>query len=196
MQKLIIHIHGFLSANNSERVQLLQNHIHHHQLPIELISPKLPNNPEAAIQLLSDLIEKALKQEKEVALIGHSMGGYFATWLATQFDLRAVLINPVVRGYEIMCEFFGECYNPHTDEYFSIGEEDIAFLTTIHLENINKPERFLMLQQLGDEITEPDDAIKYYQECQSIIEPDGCHDFDHFERHIETAIDFLFNSFD
>ena len=192
MDKLIIHIHGFLSANDAERVKSLRQHITNHDLPIEVISPQLPNTPKAAIELLETIIAEEQNKGKNIALIGHSMGGYFATYLAAKFNLNAALINPVVRGYEIMCEFFGDCYNPLTDEYFSIAEEDIGFLTTINLEHIPNPTQLLVMQQLGDEITDPNDAIAHYQPCQLIVEPGGCHDFDNFEQHLDKVLQFLF----
>ena len=80
-------------------------------------------------------------------LIGHSMGGYFATYLATRHDLKAVLVNPVVRGYEIMCEFYGPVHNPHTGRDFDIDETDIDYLLSIYLETLAEPSRFLLMQQ-------------------------------------------------
>lgn len=192
MNDLLIHIHGFLSSNDADRVAALREHLKAGGLDVDVISPQLPNTPELAVQLIEKIIGEEIGSRRSIALIGHSLGGYFATYIASKHQLRTVLVNPVVRGYEIMCEFFGECYNPHTDEKFEIGEADIEYLVNIHLEELPNPDLFLVMQQLGDEITEPDHALDYYRPCKWIVEDGGCHDFSNFENHAEAVIDFLF----
>ena len=191
---LLIHIHGFLSANNADRVVALQTHVSEHQLNLDVISPQLPENPQPAMETLEKIIQQEITQRQSITLVGYSLGGYFATWLASRYKLRTVLVNPIVRGYDIMCEFFGECYNPHTDVKFSIGEQDIEFLISIYLETLPDPELFLVMLQLGDEITDPKDALEYYAQCELLVEDGGTHEFEHFEKHLETVFNFLYPS--
>lgn len=191
MSELLIHIHGFLSASNAARVGALKDYIAANHLNMDIISPQLPNNPKAAVELLDRLIERESPHRDSIALIGHSLGGYFSTYLASKHGLKTVLVNPVVRGYEIMCEFFGEGYNPHTDEKFEIGEDDIAYLVEIHLEHIPDRSLFMVMQQLGDEITDPDEALTYYKGCKLVIEQGGCHEFSGIENHLKSIFDFL-----
>ncbi len=194
MNNLLIHIHGFLSSNDADRVAALREYIKASDLDVDVISPQLPNAPRLAIELIEKIIDEEKASRRSIALIGHSLGGYLATYIASKYQLRAVLVNPVVRGYEIMCEFFGECYNPHTGERFEIGEADIEYLASLHLEKIPNPSLFLVMQQLGDEITDPGDALDYYRQCKLVIENGGCHDFSHFESHAETVVSFLFGT--
>ena len=192
MEDLIIHVHGFLSANNAERVVVLKDYVEKEEKSIEVISPRLSNTPRIAVEQLHEIIKKEKLRRRRVGLVGYSLGGYFATYLASQYDLPAVLINPVVRGYDIMCEFFGECYNEHTGEHFDIGEADIDFLIGLHLEPLPNPERFMVLLQKGDEIVDPAEALAYYEDSALIVEEGGCHEFEHFENHVAKVIDFLF----
>lgn len=194
MRDLLIHIHGFLSANNADRVVALQKYVEANGLAIDVISPRLSDTPEAAIQQLEQLILTERNNYRSIGLVGYSLGGYFATYLAEKYDLRAVLVNPVVRGYEIMCEFFGECFNEHTGVQFEIGEQDIQFLVSLYLDELAQPQRFLVMLQMADGIVDPQEALAYYAQSQLLVEDEGCHEFEGFERHVATAINFLFDN--
>jgi predicted esterase YcpF (UPF0227 family) len=194
MDNLIIHVHGFLSSSDPERVRLLKEYIGVNALDAEVISPRLPNNPKSAVDLIEAIIAAELPCRKSISLIGHSLGGYFVTYIASKHCLKAVLINPVVRAYDIMCEFYGECYNPHTNEKFEIGEDDIAYLVTINVEKVTNPSLFMVMQQLGDEITDPAEVLSYYKDCRLTIEEGGCHEFSGFESRIGSVFEFLYTS--
>jgi len=193
VNNLLIHVHGFLSAGNAGRVVALKKYIDEEGLDIEVISPQLPNHPQLAISFLEKIISDERRRGRSIALIGHSLGGYFSTYLASKHQLKAVLVNPVVRGYEIMCEFFGECFNPHSGDNFEVSESDIEYLINIHLDKLPDPDLFLVMQQMGDEITDPNEVLKYYRQCRVIAEEGGCHDFSNFEKHVQLVIQFLFN---
>jgi predicted esterase YcpF (UPF0227 family) len=60
--------------------------------------PALPHRPAQAMALLREAVER----NPDAALIGSSLGGYYATWLAERYKLRAVLVNPAVRPYELL----------------------------------------------------------------------------------------------
>lgn len=196
MKDQLVYIHGFLSSNQSDRIAALREYIELKSLSVELHAPQLPDNPQPAYESIRDILETTIKIGAErgshVALIGHSMGGYMATKLAGDYQLRCVLINPVVRGYEIMCEFFGDCHNEHTGADFSIGEQDIDYLIGLNVSEIKNKERLLVLQQMGDDVVEAQEVLSHYANCQHIIEPGGSHNFDGFERHVPEVLNFLF----
>ena len=54
----------------------------------------LSHNPEAAIEQLEKLISSG--GGKPYLLVGSSLGGYYATYLAEKYACRAALINPAV----------------------------------------------------------------------------------------------------
>ena len=45
---------------------------------------------------------------EELTVVGSSLGGFYATWLAEKTGCRAVLLNPVVRPWELVRDFLGE----------------------------------------------------------------------------------------
>lgn len=191
MKNLIINLHGFLSSHESEKVQAFRRYIESRQ-DVDFISPQLSDNPKYAVEDIEKLIEENQDKYSKVGLIGHSLGGYYATHLASRRGLKAVLVNPVVRGYDIMCEFFGENTNPHTGKKFEITESDIEYLFKIYLEEIPDHSLFLVMLQLGDEILDPEEALSYYRDCEQLVEQGGCHDFSGFANHAPKIINFLF----
>jgi len=192
MRDLLINIHGFLSSHESEKVIQLRDYIARNHSDIDFVSPQLPDNPQLAVALLEHLIDDNTAQYRRIALVGHSLGGYFATHIASARKLQCVLVNPLVRAYELMCEFLGPCYNPHTDEHFEITTGDIEYLIGINVEPIVERQLFLVMLQQGDEIVSPDAALEHYQGCKMIVEPGGCHDYSGLVNHAEAMLAFLF----
>lgn len=192
MGHLLINIHGFLSWHQSPKVLALRDTIRHRFPSVDFVSPELPDRPSEAVAVVESLITQHADHYKTIGLIGHSIGAYFATYLAVRHQLKAVLVNPVVRGYEIMCEFYGPVHNPHTGRDFEIDETDIDYLVSIYLEALPEPSRFLLMQQLGDEIVDPTVAKEYYPDCPRIVEQGGNHDFVGLENHTDEIVHFLF----
>lgn len=192
MMNLLINIHGFLSSHKSDKVVELRDYIEQKYTDIQFISPCLPDRPADAVRLVEEIIKKQSEFFDAVGIIGHSLGGYFATYIASKNKIKAVLVNPVIRGYEIMCEFYGECYNPHTDTKFSINDRDIEFLISINSEPIRDKSLFLVMLQLGDEIVDAQAVLSCYTGCSIIIEKGGCHDFAGLVNHADSIVDFLF----
>ena len=56
--------------------------------------PQLPASPREAMALLQD--GAADWPLDRTALVGSSLGGFYATWLAQQWNCPAVLLNPAV----------------------------------------------------------------------------------------------------
>ena len=194
MKYLLINIHGFISSNRSEKFLAFRKSIDSLGKDIELISPNIPDKPERAVSYIESILKEKTKNYEKVGLVGHSLGGYYATHIAPKYDIKACLVNPVVRAYEIMCEFYGSCYNPHTNEHFDISEKDIEFLIRICKDRIDDNQRFLLMQQLEDEIVDPCEALNFYKGCESIVEQGGCHDFIGFANHAELITAFLFGN--
>ena len=59
---------------------------------VEFACPALPPLADASIRIA----EKLIRGKKSACLIGSSLGGFYATWLAEKHGLKAVLINPAI----------------------------------------------------------------------------------------------------
>ena len=99
----IIYLHGFKSNSNSIKGKLLQHYCAKYP-EIQVHLPDLNMSPNAAIAHVSELIESM----HNVALLGSSLGGFYATHLVAQHAVPAVLINPAMRPWQLFRELFDE----------------------------------------------------------------------------------------
>ena len=192
---MLIYIHGFNSSPASFKANLLKQFAQSVDIADRLEIPQLSYVPARAIKQLSELVENNIKPEWRrkncrICLIGSSLGGYYATWLAEQYDCRAVLINPAVRPYDLFEDYLGINTNYYTDEQYELTMEHIEQLREIEVEQITHPDRYLLMLQTGDEILDYKLAIEKYAAVPSIVEEGGGHEFMGFDRHLETVLAF------
>lgn len=185
---MFIYIHGFNSSPASWKATRFKQYIQDRHPQHQVLVPHLSNLPEPAIQLLKSLIEQS--QTKNITLVGSSLGGFYATYLASQFDLKAVLINPAVRPYELLEAFLGPNQNIYTGERYELTEEHIGQLKNLYIDNLEHPDRFLVLVQQGDEVLDARQAMSYYSHCQLIIEEGGDHSFQGIEKYFGKIVEF------
>ena len=96
----LLYVHGFLSSPLSFKAQQTAQWLAVAHPEIEFICPQLTPYPADTQLLLESLVERYLPEP--VYLMGSSLGGFWATWLAEKYNLRAVLINPAVRPQDFM----------------------------------------------------------------------------------------------
>jgi predicted esterase YcpF (UPF0227 family) len=118
------------------------------------------------------------------------MGGFYATVLAECFDLSAVLVNPSVRPHRRIERLFGEQVNPYSGRRFSLGPRDAADLAAM-LPGAVTPSRYRLLLQTGDEVLDYREAVDFYAGCEQLVEAGGDHQFQGFERHLPSVVEFL-----
>ena len=99
----IIYLHGFASSANSTKALQLKKYIFENYSKTEIIIPNIENNIVDAIQQIDNLIKEFLPS----ALIGSSLGGFYATYFSEQYNLKCVGINPAVIPPAEMSEYLG-----------------------------------------------------------------------------------------
>ncbi|MDQ1363137.1 MAG: uncharacterized protein QG652_997 [Pseudomonadota bacterium] len=192
---MLLYIHGFNSSPASFKASLLKQYVESRHRAECLHIPLLSCVPDKAMAQLVALVEPAVasrkqKPGKQVCLIGSSLGGYYATWLAEQYDCRAVLVNPAVRPYDLLKNYLGNNVNFYTGESYEITSEHIEQLRALEVARISKPDRYLLMLQTGDEVLDYKLAIEKYPAVPSIVEEGGGHEFIGFDRHLETVLAF------
>lgn len=193
-RKLIIYLHGFCSSPASWKSQLLAEEMARRGLAEHFVCPQLSPVPDEAAASVSRLIEAA---DGPVTLIGSSLGGHYANFLAEKHGLNAVLINPAVpqgdclRGavdYLDLAKFVGEHTHFHSGEAFSFTEAHAAQLKA----QVSRPSpgRYWLLLETGDEVLDYRQAQDFYAGCRQTVLEGGDHGFASFAEFVPQIIEF------
>jgi uncharacterized protein len=185
---MIVYLHGFNSSPASGKARQLGEHMASLGRSADYFCPALPNSPHEAIALIETELDR--RRPAAVTLVGSSLGGFYATYLAEKHDWKAVLVNPAVHAHLLLADALGPQKNWHTGETWELTEAHLAELAALDVPAITRPERYLLLAQTGDEVLDYRDAAAYYAGAKQIIEDGGDHSFAGFERHYQTILDF------
>ena len=124
----ILYLHGFASSPASWKVRALADALNARKQGYRLICPSLSPVPNEAIAQAEAIIESRVGP---LTLVGSSLGGYYATWLAEKHLLRAALINPAVIAPVSLEKYLGKQTNLHTGREFEFTEEHLAQLRAL-----------------------------------------------------------------
>ena len=187
----LLYLHGFNSSPLSHKARLTHDYWVSIGAGERIGVPELPHAPQQAIAELCAIVEA---QTLPVALIGSSLGGYYATWLAEQYGLRAALINPAVNPAELWHAHLGENRNFYSGRRYQLTEEHVAQLRRLERSPLQKPENLLLLVQTADETLDYRLAVDKYKSATSIIQDGGNHSFVNYETMLPDIYRFLAES--
>jgi predicted esterase YcpF (UPF0227 family) len=182
----ILYLHGFRSSPASAKVRLLAEHLAARGLGERFFCPALSHVPDEAIAQAEAVLAQA---DGPVTVIGSSLGGYYATWLAEKYPLRAVLINPLVEAPPSLNEFLGLQTNLYTGESFEFTVAHVAQLRALEVPQISV-ERYLLMVETGDEVLDYRQAVARYAGCRQIVRAGGDHGFSRFPEFVPQILEF------
>ena len=111
-----LYLHGFLSSPASEKAQQMMALFREHPELGSINAPFIHFAPQDAIALAEQALAELREKHDRVWIVGSSLGGFYATFLAEKHDVPAVLINPAVRPFELFRHYLGEHTHYHTGE--------------------------------------------------------------------------------
>ena len=182
----ILYLHGFCSSPASWKVRLLADTMSGRGLADRLFCPFLSHVPDEAISQAEEIIGR---HTGPLTLVGSSLGGFYATWLAEKFDLRAVLINPAVVAPISLEQYIGTQTNLHTGETFEFTAEHIAQLRALEVARVT-PSRYLLMVESGDEVLDYRLAVARYAGCRQVVLEGGDHSFTRFPDYLPQLLEF------
>lgn len=188
----LLYLHGFNSSPQSKKAMQTQVWFSQHAPEIRFICPLLSPFATVAMASLQAMIEQSA--EDPVYLVGSSMGGFFATCLIEQHNMRGVLINPAVSPGRGLQHWLGENVNSNTGEPWIFEPEHIAEYLALDPEGLQRQNNYRVLLQRGDEVLDYRAAQKRYAGCSIVLEDGGDHSFVHYEQHLAAIHQFLISN--
>lgn len=185
---LILYIHGFNSSPASEKARCFAEHCG--QLgAFDVEVPALSHDPEQAVAQLENLVAQAPAGIHLV--VGSSLGGYYATWLAEKHGCRAALVNPAVSPVKHLGEeFLGPQKNLYTGEEYEFTRDHALFLDTLDIDPLAHPHNYLLLVQTGDKVLDYRLAVARYAGATQVVQEGGSHRFEAFDAMIPAILEF------
>ena len=178
----LVYIHGFNSSPQSAKARLVGADLARVHPAARYLVPTLPAEPGAgAIAVLERELDALVAAGLEPVLLGSSLGGFYATYLAERRGLRAILVNPVVRPHELMAGILGEQQDLYTGERYRLAARHVAELQALYVPRLSRPQDFLVLLQTGDETLDWREAWAKYADCSVLKQVGGNHGFECFE---------------
>jgi len=188
---MLLYIHGFNSSPQSHKASAFKLWLAQHHPEIAYEVPYLKPYPADAIAQLEKLVESYLAKNEVTGLVGSSLGGFYAAWLAEKYRLRAVLVNPAVRPFDLLGKYIGENKNFYNDDHYLFEQKHVDELKQFFVPQHKNPQDLLLMVQTADESLDFKEATAKYSTSQNIIEYGGDHGFQDFERWFQYTLQFL-----
>ncbi|MBV7484347.1 YqiA/YcfP family alpha/beta fold hydrolase [Bordetella sp. BOR01] len=192
---MILYLHGFRSSPGSLKARLMAQAMAARGLGggRDWQCPQLPASPRQALDLALGLARDQLAQAdspRRLTIIGSSLGGYYATWLAEQLDCKAVLLNPAVEAARDLATQVGPHRMYHSDAPFEFRAEYVDELAAARVPAVTQPERYFLVAATGDEVLDWQEMQARYAGCRQRIVQGSDHGLSDFDRWLPEVLDF------
>ncbi|WP_459616854.1 YqiA/YcfP family alpha/beta fold hydrolase [Bordetella sp. 2513F-2] len=191
----ILYLHGFRSAPASFKATMMAQAMAQRGLAANWACPQLPASPRAAAELILDTARaqlQTLSRPRQLTVVGSSLGGYYATWLAERLDCRAVLLNPAVHAARDLATQVGEHAMYHSDAPFVFLPEYVQELADLHVPQLTRLDRYFLIAATGDEVLDWREMRDRYAGCRQRIVPGSDHGLSDFARWMPEVLEFAF----
>jgi len=186
----LLYLHGFRSSPRSFKAVRLHAWLQQHRPDVGWWCPQLPPSPRQAMELVER--ELATWQPGSFAVLGSSLGGYYATVVAQRHGCPAVLLNPAVDPARDLAAHVGEhqaYHDPSQRFVFEPGYVDE--LRALHPGPLTQPQRFLAVIAKGDEVLDWREMSARYAGCPQRLIEGSDHGLSDFDDHLPAILHFL-----
>ena len=184
---MILYLHGFNSSPQSAKAQYLKRYLEERGRGSEFVCPLLPHRPDLAVAAAEAELERAGRGK--TTLVGSSLGGFYATWLAEKHALRAVLINPAVDPHLGLRAYLGTQRPFHGGAGYELTQRHLHEWQALFLTQV-QPQRYLLLVETGDEVLDYRLAVRKYLGAKQIVVQGGDHSLASFPEHVPLILEF------
>ena len=184
----VVYLHGFRSSPASRKASQLRERFAALGRSGDYLCPQLPASPRATAALLNE--QTGGTPADELALIGSSLGGYYATWLAERVGCRAVLLNPAIAPARDLADYVGRQPVYFSSDEIDFRREYLDELRALDIPRITRPERYFLVAATGDVLIDYRTMVAKYQGAKQHIIEGSDHELSDFNRVIDEVLDF------
>lgn len=186
----LLYLHGFRSSPNSMKAVKVGERVQRNHPAVHWWCPQLPPSPREAVELIQHGI--ASWPREGMAVVGSSLGGFYATRVALDTGCRAVLLNPAVDPARDLAKYIGEqtaWHNP--EERFYFHPEYVDELRDLAGGTLPHPERVMAVIAKGDEVLDWREMVGRYPGVNLKLLEGSDHAISDFDDHIDEVFAHL-----
>ena len=186
----VLYLHGFRSSPGSAKSRMVAQRIARAHPAVTWWCPQLPMSPRLAM----DMVLQGIRDwpRERMAIIGSSLGGFYATWLAEQGAAKVVLLNPAIHAARDLATQVGEhaaWHDPAQRLVFEPGFVDE--LRALESGGPTRPQRYYLLAAKGDAVLDWREMTARYPGVQLRLLEGSDHGLSDFAAHIDGVMRFL-----
>lgn len=186
----LLYLHGFRSSPQSMKARKMAARVAQNFPVVHWCCPQLPPSPAAAMALVRQAV--AGWPRERMAVVGSSLGGFYATVLAEATGCRAVLLNPAVEPARDLARHIGEHSAWHDPaERFFFEPRFVDELRALRPAAITSPQRYYAVIAEGDEVLDAREMAARYAGCGGVWVPGSDHALSNFDALLPGVLDFL-----
>jgi len=186
----LLYLHGFRSSPASFKAQRLATWLAAHRPDVLWWCPQLPPSPAAAWALIQQGIRSW--PHNSMAVVGSSLGGFYATAVAEAQGCPALLLNPAVDPARDLARHIGEQTAFHDpSERFYFREEFIHQFALLDPYPLHHPERHWALIAKGDEVLDWREMFSHHEGAQVTLLDGSDHAVSDFAQHMPALLRWL-----
>ena len=186
----LLYLHGFRSSPQSTKAQMMAARVQDDHRNVRWWCPQLPPSPREAMALIQR--GTADWPADQMAVVGSSLGGFYATALAQQRGCRSVVLNPAVDPARDLAAHIGEQTAWHDPaEHFFFRPEYIDELRALQTGPLTHPERTFAVIAKGDELLDWREMTARYASARIRLLEGSDHALSDFDDHIDAVQEFL-----
>jgi hypothetical protein len=186
----LLYLHGFRSSPQSMKAQKVAARVQAQHPAVTWWCPQLPPSPKEAMGLAMQGI--AGWPRGSMAVVGSSLGGFYATWVAQQTGCPAVLLNPAVDPARDLAAYIGEQTSfHHPEERFFFEPAYVDELRALVAGPSSAPQNTFAIIAKGDELLDWREMTGRYPGARIKLLEGSDHALSDFDDHIDAVFDFL-----
>ncbi len=186
----LLYLHGFRSSPQSMKAQKMAAWVATHRPDLTWWCPQLPPSPAKAMALVAAGTRNWPADTR--AVMGSSLGGFYATVFAEAQGGRAVLINPAVEPARDLTKYIGEltAWHDPADRFF-FRAEFVDELRAMAPGALRDPARYQTWVAKGDEVLDWREMSARYAATELHLLDGGDHALSDFDTHLPAMRGFL-----
>jgi predicted esterase YcpF (UPF0227 family) len=196
----LLYLHGFRSSPKSFKASLLAKLMQDNAPHIKWQCPQLPASPKEATHLIRTLVQDWPMHTS--AVIGSSLGGFYAAWTARLMNFKSILINPATDPASDLQKHIGltsHWHNPdesfefkqeYVNEFMTLYPPNNSRLASTHADTAHLPSQLLMACT-GDEVLDYKKMLASHPKALHYVIEGSDHAVSDFEKHVPVLLDFL-----